>query len=112
MNLWHELYLGIIIGLSWSFRSLLSNLPGNKLRFFFNCLMLYHMLGGLSYGKLKLIIGLLTFLVFRRSDHVIDLLWSPLFALASTALKGVAGGLLAVSSAMLLPERRKYATFW
>ncbi len=85
MNLIQELYLGVIIGLLWSFRSLMTTLPGNKLTFLFNCYALYRLLGGLSYGKLKLAIGILSFLAFRRSDRVLDLLWAPASAFARAA---------------------------
>ncbi len=97
MSLLSEFYLGVVLGLCWSFKSLLSNLPCDKVSFFCTGLALYLVLGGFSYGgKLKLAVGLLTFLAFRRSDQLLNVLCEPacrlladLFGLARTTLEAM-----------------------
>lgn len=87
MSLLSELYLGVIIGLCWSLKSLLSTLPCNKVQFFFSAVALYYMIGGLSYGKLKLFVGLLTYICCHHSDRVINAVWGPMSAMATTVVE-------------------------
>ena len=100
MTLMNELYLGVIIGLCWSLKSMLSNLPGNKVQFIFCGLILYYLLGGFS-GKLKLIIGLITYALSHQSDRLVEYIWTPLYGylqglanylvMLATMAEGVAG---------------------
>ncbi len=106
MNLWTELYLGIVIGLSWSFKSLLSRLPCNKVPFFCNGLALYYTLGGFSYGKVKLAIGFLTFLAFKKSDQLLEVMWEPCSRLANGAMS-LAVCLLSSLTQSALPSPRR-----
>lgn len=106
MNIWTELFIGVLIGLTWSLKSLMAALPCNMVPFFCNSMALYYMLGGVAYGKLKLLAGVVTFMVFRMGDQVVDLMWHPfsclannltcfavnrLVALAQTSLQGMLG---------------------
>ena len=86
MTLGNELYMGVIIGLCWSLKSLLASLPANKVQFFACALALYFMLGGLSYGKLKVLVGLATYVFFHHSGRILDNLWEPVAGVVTSTL--------------------------
>lgn len=111
MNIWSELYLGVVIGLSWSCKSLLSTLPCNKVPFFCSCLALYYALGGFSYGKFKLAIGLLTFLAFSRGHQLprlLLLIQEPCARIVS-GLSSLAAAVVAHAQPRAPPQKQ---SFW
>ena len=68
-----DLYMGLLIGLMWVAKSMLSGLPCT-------CLPLYFLLGGFEDGKLKLALALIVYVALTRIDFL-GLLLSGLAAL-------------------------------
>ncbi len=84
MTIKNDIYLGALIGIIVSFKTLLYDLPNRKLAFAFNSFLLHKMVGGLHNTSWeKFYVALVTYLLVEQFEAIINAVWDYVLPLVS-----------------------------
>ncbi len=74
-----DIYLGALIGIIVSFKTLLYDLPNRKLAFAFNSFLLHKMVGGIHNTSWeKFYVALVTYLLVEQFEAILNAAWDYL----------------------------------